>query len=89
MFALEVTEELESWPEQKNHDRQWVNMLNKIYINFCVLSFTCFNCNRILMKGIIMFTVKCKRGIQTVPVRVDVSGTRRVSESYGRGRERA
>ncbi|RDX80806.1 Nudix hydrolase 12, mitochondrial, partial [Mucuna pruriens] len=26
MFALEVTEELESWPEQKDHDRQWLNI---------------------------------------------------------------
>ena len=27
MFALEVTEELESWPEKENHDRKWVSML--------------------------------------------------------------
>ncbi|KAK4272259.1 hypothetical protein QN277_020843 [Acacia crassicarpa] len=26
MFALEVTEELETWPEQKNRDRQWLNV---------------------------------------------------------------
>ncbi|KHN46832.1 Nudix hydrolase 12, mitochondrial [Glycine soja] len=26
MFALEVTEELETWPEQKNHARQWLNI---------------------------------------------------------------
>ncbi|KHN13397.1 Nudix hydrolase 12, mitochondrial, partial [Glycine soja] len=26
MFALEVTEELETWPEQKDHNRQWVNI---------------------------------------------------------------
>ena len=24
MFALQVTEELESWPEQALHDRKWV-----------------------------------------------------------------
>uniref|UniRef100_A0A5B7BAD5 Nudix hydrolase domain-containing protein n=1 Tax=Davidia involucrata TaxID=16924 RepID=A0A5B7BAD5_DAVIN len=24
MFALEVTEELETWPEQENHDRKWI-----------------------------------------------------------------
>lgn len=29
MFALEVTEELETWPEQKDHNRQWVSVLNK------------------------------------------------------------
>lgn len=29
MFALEVTEELETWPEQKNHARQWVGATNK------------------------------------------------------------
>lgn len=29
MFALEVTEELESWPEKENHDRKWVSMLTK------------------------------------------------------------
>ncbi|XP_014509408.1 nudix hydrolase 12, mitochondrial [Vigna radiata var. radiata] len=26
MFSLEVTEELEAWPEQKDHNRQWVNI---------------------------------------------------------------
>lgn len=26
MFALEVTEELDAWPEQENHDRKWVSM---------------------------------------------------------------
>ncbi|KAI4350416.1 hypothetical protein L6164_004874 [Bauhinia variegata] len=26
MFALEVTEELETWPEQKNRDRQWLSI---------------------------------------------------------------
>ncbi|ESW23700.1 hypothetical protein PHAVU_004G069000 [Phaseolus vulgaris] len=26
MFSLEVTEELETWPEQKDHNRQWVNI---------------------------------------------------------------
>ncbi|XP_054803399.1 nudix hydrolase 12, mitochondrial-like isoform X3 [Prosopis cineraria] len=26
MFALEVTEELETWPEQKKRDRQWLNV---------------------------------------------------------------
>ncbi|CAL2250956.1 unnamed protein product [Prunus armeniaca] len=26
MFALEVTEELESWPEQQNRDRKWLNI---------------------------------------------------------------
>ncbi|WVZ05787.1 hypothetical protein V8G54_019133 [Vigna mungo] len=26
MFALEVTEELEHWPEQKNRSRQWLNI---------------------------------------------------------------
>ncbi|XP_058737651.1 nudix hydrolase 13, mitochondrial-like [Vicia villosa] len=26
MFALEVTEELEAWPEQKNRARQWLNI---------------------------------------------------------------
>ncbi|KAK7311294.1 hypothetical protein RJT34_09337 [Clitoria ternatea] len=26
MFALEVTEELETWPEQKNRARQWLNI---------------------------------------------------------------
>ncbi|KAK4282173.1 hypothetical protein QN277_013581 [Acacia crassicarpa] len=26
MFALEVTEELETWPEQKNRNRKWVNI---------------------------------------------------------------
>nr|CAD1820505.1 unnamed protein product [Ananas comosus var. bracteatus] len=26
IFALEVTEELEFWPEQANHGRQWVSM---------------------------------------------------------------
>lgn len=25
MFALEVTEELDSWPEQENRDRKWLN----------------------------------------------------------------
>lgn len=29
MFALEVTEELETWPEQKNRARQWVIISNK------------------------------------------------------------
>ncbi|PKA54810.1 Nudix hydrolase 12, mitochondrial [Apostasia shenzhenica] len=27
MFPLEVTEELESWPEQTTHDRKWLNVL--------------------------------------------------------------
>lgn len=27
MFALEVTEELETWPERENHDRRWVSVL--------------------------------------------------------------
>ncbi|XP_021762420.1 nudix hydrolase 12, mitochondrial-like isoform X2 [Chenopodium quinoa] len=26
MFALEVTEEFETWPEQENHGRQWLNI---------------------------------------------------------------
>ncbi|CAJ1953311.1 unnamed protein product [Sphenostylis stenocarpa] len=26
MFALEVTEELKTWPEQKDHNRHWVNI---------------------------------------------------------------
>lgn len=26
MFALEVTEELESWPEQGNRHRRWVSI---------------------------------------------------------------
>ncbi|KAL9229378.1 hypothetical protein vseg_004850 [Gypsophila vaccaria] len=26
MFALEVTEELDSWPEQENHGRQWLDV---------------------------------------------------------------
>lgn len=26
MFALEVTEELESWPEQANRNRKWVSV---------------------------------------------------------------
>ncbi|KNA22063.1 hypothetical protein SOVF_037470 [Spinacia oleracea] len=26
MFALEVTEELDSWPEQENHARNWLNI---------------------------------------------------------------
>lgn len=26
MFALEVTEELETWPEQENHGRKWLNI---------------------------------------------------------------
>ncbi|KAK4803222.1 hypothetical protein SAY86_001425 [Trapa natans] len=26
MFSLEVTEELEAWPEQENHCRRWVNI---------------------------------------------------------------
>lgn len=26
MFALEVTEELDSWPEQANHDRKWLTI---------------------------------------------------------------
>ena len=25
MFALEVTEELEDWPERENRERKWVN----------------------------------------------------------------
>lgn len=25
MFALEVTEELEDWPERENRQRKWVN----------------------------------------------------------------
>ena len=29
MFALKVTEELETWPEKENHDRKWVSMLTK------------------------------------------------------------
>jgi diphosphoinositol-polyphosphate diphosphatase len=33
MFALEVTEELEAWPEQKNRARQWV-ILNKSFEEF-------------------------------------------------------
>lgn len=27
MFAMEVTEELDTWPEQENHDRKWVRIL--------------------------------------------------------------
>ncbi|KAH7858135.1 hypothetical protein Vadar_020361 [Vaccinium darrowii] len=27
MFALEVTEELDSWPEQDTHEREWVSIL--------------------------------------------------------------
>lgn len=34
MFALEVTEELETWPEQGNRDRKWVSMLNKTHTEF-------------------------------------------------------
>ncbi|GLU18695.1 hypothetical protein SLE2022_349800 [Rubroshorea leprosula] len=26
MFALEVTEELDTWPEQENHERKWLNI---------------------------------------------------------------
>ncbi|GMH23865.1 hypothetical protein Nepgr_025708 [Nepenthes gracilis] len=26
MFALEVTEELDAWPEQENHDRKWLSI---------------------------------------------------------------
>lgn len=26
MFALEVTEELETWPERENHDRRWLSV---------------------------------------------------------------
>ncbi|KDP41877.1 hypothetical protein JCGZ_26895 [Jatropha curcas] len=33
MFALEVTEELETWPEQENHDRKWLNI--KEAFEFC------------------------------------------------------
>lgn len=27
MFALEVTEELDAWPEQGNRDRKWVSSI--------------------------------------------------------------
>lgn len=37
MFSLEVTEELEAWPEQKDHNRQWVIFLS--YIILFVLIF--------------------------------------------------
>ncbi|KAF8408529.1 hypothetical protein HHK36_007685 [Tetracentron sinense] len=30
MFALEVTEELETWPEQDNHDRKWLTVREAI-----------------------------------------------------------
>jgi len=33
MFALEVTEELEHWPEQKNRSRRWVSFMNKFLKN--------------------------------------------------------
>lgn len=26
MFALQVTEELDTWPEKANHDRKWVSV---------------------------------------------------------------
>jgi len=29
MFSLEVTQELEAWAEQKDHNRQWVILLSK------------------------------------------------------------
>jgi len=29
MFSLEVTQELETWPEQKDHNRHWVSVLYK------------------------------------------------------------
>ncbi|GMH24429.1 hypothetical protein Nepgr_026272 [Nepenthes gracilis] len=33
IFALEVTEELEMWPEQENHDRKWLSI--KEAFKFC------------------------------------------------------
>ncbi|KAF2322987.1 hypothetical protein GH714_032651 [Hevea brasiliensis] len=33
MFALEVTEELENWPERENRDRKWLNI--KDAFEFC------------------------------------------------------
>ncbi|KAA8530047.1 hypothetical protein F0562_004756 [Nyssa sinensis] len=33
MFALQVTEELETWPEQENHDRKWIYV--KEAFKFC------------------------------------------------------
>ncbi|KAK9669811.1 hypothetical protein RND81_13G155900 [Saponaria officinalis] len=37
MFALEVTEELDSWPEQENHDRKWVKHFQPISLHFSKL----------------------------------------------------
>jgi len=39
MFALEVTEELETWPEQNNRARQWVcvSVMNKSLKNYTPL----------------------------------------------------
>ncbi|KAG7654092.1 NUDIX hydrolase domain [Arabidopsis suecica] len=42
MFALEVTEELEDWPERKNRERRWV----KVKTQMCSYSYKevqCFN----------------------------------------------
>ncbi|XP_010695949.2 nudix hydrolase 12, mitochondrial [Beta vulgaris subsp. vulgaris] len=32
MFALEVTEELDTWPEQENHDRKWLDIREAFHL---------------------------------------------------------
>lgn len=34
MFALEVTEELETWPERENRDRRWVSVSWKLKFSY-------------------------------------------------------
>lgn len=31
MYSLQVTEELDSWAEQTNHDRKWVSIKSKLH----------------------------------------------------------
>lgn len=33
MFALEVVEELDEWPEQENHNRRWVSISINAYLS--------------------------------------------------------
>ncbi|KAF8390762.1 hypothetical protein HHK36_025289 [Tetracentron sinense] len=44
MFALEVTEELDSWPEQDNHERKWVSM-QKVLVNYGIYCYSIINVN--------------------------------------------
>lgn len=70
MFALEVNEEMTSWPEQDTYERKWVSpvllfpVVLSLYLSQSVVC-------KLISPLLLLRTVDRERGVGGLPVRLD------------------